>query len=143
MTQTTVELSPFFERGETSDDDFPAENYVAGFREANGAGVVIAITLPTEMVEHAVLMGARLSVSVAPDGHLVLDAEGLSDGTLEAVSRSGEVRQQTLESLVAACLDPELLVGEDDATGDLTELKGQLARGLALVDGALERLKQR
>ena len=43
MTQT-VELAPFFERGERSRDGFPAESYVAGFREPNGATIGVEIT---------------------------------------------------------------------------------------------------
>ncbi|MFM9850372.1 MAG: hypothetical protein ACKVP3_24870 [Hyphomicrobiaceae bacterium] len=142
MTQT-IELSPYFERAETSREGFPAEGYVAGFREPNGATVGIEIRLPAELVERAVLVGSQLSVSLAPDGRLLLDADGLTDETLRAASAAGPVHQQTLESLVAACLDPELLAGEDDAVGDLTALRAQLVRALAQLDGALERLKQR
>jgi hypothetical protein len=142
MTQT-VALSAFFERSETSRDGFPAESYVAGFREPNGANVGMEITLPAELVEQTVLTGSRLSVGLAADGRLVLDAEGLSDETLQAASAAGGVREQTLESLVAACLDSELLAGDDDAVGDLTSLRAQLVRALAQLDGTLERLKQR
>jgi hypothetical protein len=53
------------------------------------------------------------------------------------------MREQTLESLVAGCLDPELLAGEEDAIGDLTALRAQLVRALAQLDGTLGRLKQR
>lgn len=142
MTQI-VELSAFFERSETSRDGLPAESYVAGFREPNGATICMEITLPAELVEQTVLTGSRLSVGLAPDGRLVLDAEGLGDETLQAASAAGGVREQTLESLVAACLDPELLASEDDAVGDLTSLRAQLVRALAQLDGTLERLKQR
>jgi len=142
MTQT-IELSPFFERAETSCDGFPADSYVAGFRDPNGATIGVEITLPGELVDHTVLSASRLSVSLAPDGRLVLDAEGLSDETLAAASATGALGRQTLESLVAACLDAELLAGEDDAIGDLTSLRAQLVRALARLDGTLERLKQR
>jgi hypothetical protein len=50
---------------------------------------------------------------------------------------------RTLESLVGACLDPELLAGEDDAVGDLTSLRAQLVRALAQLDRTVARLKQR
>jgi hypothetical protein len=142
MTQT-VELSPYFERAQTSRQGFPAEGYVAGFRESTGVTIGIEIRLPTEMVERAVLVGAQLSVGLAPDGRLVLDADGLTDDTLVAARAAGAMREQTLESLVAGCLDPELLAGEDDAVGDLTSLRAQLVRALAQLDGTLERLKQR
>jgi hypothetical protein len=139
MTQT-IELSPFFERAETSLDGFPAENYVAGFREPNGASLGVEITLPGELVDHTVLAGSGLSISLAPDGRLLLDADGLSDEALEAANKAFE---QSLESLVASCLDPEMLAGEDDAVGDLTSLRAQLVRALAQLDGTIERLRQR
>jgi hypothetical protein len=103
----------------------------------------VEIRLPAELVEQAVLVGSQLSVSLAPDGRLLLDADGLADETLRAASAAGPVRRQTVESLVAACLDPELLAGEDDAVGELTTLREQLVRALAQLDGTLERLKQR
>jgi hypothetical protein len=101
----TVEVSPFFERGETSDDGFPADTYVAGFREARGTGGGVEITLPAEIVDRIVLTGARLSVSLSPEGRLVLDGEGLSDDVLEAASAAGGLCDQTLESLVSGCLN--------------------------------------
>ena len=61
---------------------------------------------------------------------------------MQAASAAGGLREQTLESLVSSCLDPELLAGEDNAVGDLTGLRGQLVRALAQLDGTLERLKQ-
>ena len=56
MTQT-VELSAFFERSESDRDGFPAESYVAGFREPNGSAIGVEITLPAELVEQTVLIG--------------------------------------------------------------------------------------
>jgi hypothetical protein len=87
-----------------------------------------------------VLAGSGLSISLAPDGRLLLDADGLSDEALEAANKALE---QSLESLVASCLDPEMLAGEDDAVGDLTSLRAQLVRALAQLDGTIERLRQR
>ena len=84
-----VEVSPFFERGETGHDGFPAESYVAGLRETGGDGIGVEITLPAEIVERTVLTGSRLSVSLSPEGRLVLDGEGLSDEVLEAASAAG------------------------------------------------------
>ena len=76
---------------------FPADGYVAGLREPNGAAIGVEITLPAELVEQTVLIGSRLSVGLAPDGRLVLDAEGLGDETLQAASAAGGLREQTLE----------------------------------------------
>jgi hypothetical protein len=140
MTET-VELSPFFDRGETSRDGFPAESYVAGYRGRNGASVGVTITLPAKMVEHTVLTGSRLTIWLSLDGRLVFDGEGLGDETLEAASVAGGLNQLTLESLVAASLNPQHLAAEDDPIADLTQLRAQLIRALAQLDGALERLE--
>jgi hypothetical protein len=137
----TVELSLFFERAGRSTDGFPAESYVAGYREPGSDHVAVEITLPGELVEQAVLTGSCLAVSLSPDGRLTLHADGLGDEVLAAAT--GAVRQQTIESLVADCLDPELLAGEDDALGELTSLRAQLSRALTQLDGTLERLKRR
>jgi hypothetical protein len=142
MTGKT-ELTPFFRRDRSNDDPIAGEGYVAGLREVSGAGINVEITLPAEMVERTVLTDARLSVSLAPDGHLVLDADGLDDETLEAASAAGGLDRQTLESLVADCVDPELLAGEEDAARELTALRGQLVRALAQLDRTLEQLKNR
>jgi hypothetical protein len=139
----TVEVSPFFKRGETGHDGFPAESYVAGLRETGGDGIGVEITLPAEIVERTVLSGARLSVSLSPEGRLVLDAEGLSDDVLEAASAAGGLRDQTLETLVSGCLNMDFLGGEDDPVGDLTALRGQMVRALAQLDATLEVLKKR
>src|SRR5262245_56669303 len=104
-----VALSPFFERAKGSLEGFPAEAYVAGLREAGSTAVSVQITLPSELVEHAVLTDSRLNVSLSPSGRLSLYAEGVSDGAVEAAGRT--MRQQTLESLVQDSLDPDLLAG--------------------------------
>jgi hypothetical protein len=137
-----AELKPFFERDEESKGGFPAEKYVASYRRPDGTAAV-EITLPAEAVERTVLTGARLSLWLSLDGHLVLDGEGLSDKMLEAANTAGAIRQQTLTSLVAASLDPDYLDGEDDPVAELGSLKAQLVDAVAKVDGAIERLKQR
>jgi hypothetical protein len=137
-----VDLAPFCERERGTLQGFPAERYRVGFREADGTAAV-EITLPAEIVEHAVLAGARLSLWLSLDGRFVLDGEGLSDDMLEAASAAGGLHEQTLTSLVTASLDPEYLAAEDDPVGDLSSLRTQLAAALSQVDGAIERLKQR
>jgi len=141
MTES-VELVPFFEREKGGLDGFPVETYVAGLRQADGTAAV-EVTLPAEAVERAVLTGARFSLWLSLDGHLVLDGEGLSDDMLEAASAAGKLHEQTLVSLVSASLNPEYLAAEDDPAGDLSVLRHQLADALAQVDGALEQLKRR
>ena len=122
-------------------DAHKVEDVVTGCVSQAGEGV--EVTLPAEIVERTVLTGARLSVSLSPEGRLVLDGEGLSDEVLEAASAAGGVRDQTLESLVSGCLNLDLLGGEDDPVGDLTALRGQMVRALAQLDATLEELRKR
>jgi hypothetical protein len=102
----------------------------------------VELKLPAETVDRTVLMGARLSLWLALDGHLVLDGEGLSDEAMDAVSAAGALGRQTLTSLVAASLDPAYLAGEDNPIAGLTSLRAQLVDALAQVDGVIERFKQ-
>ena len=97
--------------------------------------------MPAEVVDRAVLVRARLSIDLAPDGRLFLDSDDVDDETLEAASAAGGVAGQTLESLITAYLDPELLAGETDALRELTQLRGQLDRALAVLDATLARMK--
>jgi hypothetical protein len=114
---------------------------VAGFRQADGKPAV-AVTVPAETVERAVLSGARLSLWLAIDGHLVLDGEGLSDEVLEAVGNAGLLGGQTLLSLIQASLEPENLDTEDKPVADLAMLRAQLEAALTRVDEVLDRLKK-
>jgi hypothetical protein len=106
-----------------------AETYVAGrggernndWRRDQSAGAI---------GRNTVLTGARLSIWLALDGRLVLDGEGVGDEVLEAAGAAGGLAQQTLESLVAASLDPVLLGAEEDPMGDLTLARAQLVRAL-------------
>jgi hypothetical protein len=140
MTGQT-ELVPFFERQEGSLEGFPVESYMAGFRLADGEQVV-EMKLPADAVERAVLTGARLSLWLSFDGRLVLGGEGVGDEPLEAASAVWPLGQQTLMSLITASLDPDHLEAEDDPLDGLASLSVQLADALALVDGAIERLKK-
>ena len=141
MTKS-IAVTPYFERAEGKDDDI-AETYVAGLRGARGANVGVEVVLPARLVEHTVLAGARLSISLAPDGRIVLDAEGLDSETIEAASKAGGLAKQTLGSVIADCLRLDLLKGEDDPLGDLKILRTQLVQGLAQLDETAEGIKRR
>jgi hypothetical protein len=110
-------------------------------RATSGAPVGVEITLPAELVDRAVLVRAQLSIDLTPDGRLFLESDDVDDETLEAASAAGGVAGQTLESLITACLDPEILAAEADPVRDLTHLRAQLDRVLAALDATLARMK--
>jgi len=97
--------------------------------------------LPAEIVDRSVLTGAQLSVWLsAGSGRLILDGKGVDNDTLEAALDAGPMREQTLLTLITACIDPDHLAMEEDPVGDLTSLRGQIVEALAKVDAALARL---
>ena len=141
MTKS-IAVTPYFERAEGKDDDI-AETYMAGLRGKRGVNRGVEVVLPARLVERTVLVGARLSISLAPDGRIVLDAEGLDSETIEAASKAGGLAKQTLGSVIADCLRLDLLEGEDDPLGDLKILRTQLVQGLAQLDETEEGIKRR
>ena len=140
MTGTAAQ--PFFEREDDGIVNLPAECYIAGLRTSDDDLPTVRLTLPTEVVDRKVLTGARLSVWLSADsGRLILDGEGVDNETLEAALDAGPMREQTLLTLIDACIDPDHLAMEEDPVGDLTSLRAQLVEALARVDGALTRLQ--
>jgi hypothetical protein len=140
---TGTEALPFFEREDDGVKFLPAEYYVAGLRTSEGDAPTVRMTLPAELVDRAVLTGAQLSVSLSSrSGRLILDGDGVDDDTLDAARLAGPMREQTLLTLIEACLDPDHLSMVDDPVGDLTSLRTQLIEALAKVDAGLARLRR-
>lgn len=138
-----TEAQPFFEREDDGIEYLPAECYVAGLRSSDDDEPTVRMTLPTEIVDRTVLTGARLCVWLsAGSGRLILDGEGVDNDTLNAALDAGPMREQTLLTLIDACLDPVHLSMEEDPVGDLTSLRAQLVEALAKVDGAVARLQR-
>jgi len=136
-----TEVLPFFERDNGGLEDLPSDGYVVGLRSSDDEVPKIRITLPSALVDRTVLTGARLSVWLsAGSGRLILDGEGVDNDTLDAALDAGPMRQQTLMTLVEACLNPDHLSMEEDPISDLTALRAQLAEAQAKVEGALARL---
>ena len=139
-----TEPRPFFERQDDGTASLPGDRYVAGLRSSDDDYPAVRITLPAEIVDRTVLTGAQLAVWLsAGDGKLILDADGIDSETLEAALNAGPMRQQTLLTLIEACVDPAHLAMEEDPVGDLTSLRRQLIEAQAKVDAALARVQRR
>lgn len=139
MTKT-IAVTPFIER---CGEEPIVESYVVGVRAAREVNVGVKITLPARLVERTVMAGARLSLSLAPDGRFILHADGLDDETLDAATKAGGLCKQTVGALLSTCLDIEVLQMEDDPLADLVKLRAQLVRGLGQLDDAAEQLKRK
>lgn len=135
-------VSPFFLREDDGNGSLPAENYIAGYRISASDEPAVKLMLPAEVVDVAVLTGARLSVWLSAfDGRLILDGDGVDSKALEAALDAGPMRAQTLLTLIDSCLDPHHLANEEDPVGDLTSLRAQLVEAVSKVETALTRLK--
>ena len=140
---TGTEPRPFFEREDDGTASASGECYVAGFRSPDDKSLTMRLILLAEIVDRAVLTGARLSVWLsAGSGKLILDGEGIDNDTLDAAVEAGPMRAQTLLTLIEACIDPHHLAIEEDPIGDLSSLREQLAEALAKVDAALANLQR-
>lgn len=140
---TGTEPQPFFEREDDGTTSLSGERYVAGVRSSDDDAPTVSMTLPAEIVDRTVLTGAQLSVWLsAVSGRLILDGKGVDNDTLEAALNAGPMREQTLLTLIEACVDPNHLAMEEDPFGDLTSLRGQIVEALAKVDAALSRLRR-
>jgi hypothetical protein len=140
---TGTEPRPYFEREDDGTTSLPGERYVAGVRSSDDDAPTVSLTLPAEIVDRTVLTGAQLSVWLsAESGRLILDGKGVDNDTLEAALNAGPMREQTLLTLIDACVDPDHLAMEEDPVGDLTSLRGLLVKALAKVDAALVRLQR-
>lgn len=142
MMDKSVEVIPYFERGGVRPEDWPEDNYVAGFRKADGTPSGVQVILPADIVEHTVLAHSQLSLMMNPDGSLALRSEELSDDAVEVANRCG-IGRQSLESLLKECLRPDAVAMDEDATEDLRLLRTQLAAGLALVERTLDELAKK
>lgn len=137
MTKTMA-IAPYFQRSK----DEAADAYVAGIR-GKGVGASVEVTLPADLVDRAVLIGARLSLILTLDGHFLLDSDQVACPSLEAACKAGGISKVTLAALVSECVRPELLDGEDEPLSDLGKLRSQLVRALTEVDEAMARLKRK
>ena len=138
----SVEVVPFFELSGKDHEDWSGQSYVAGFRKSDGSPGGVRVVLPAEIVEHAVMVKSQLSLSMNPDGTFVLHADGFSHDALDVASQSF-LAKQSLQSLLNECLQPDMVAMEDDPATDLSSLRAQLATGLALVDRALQELRNK
>jgi hypothetical protein len=136
-----MEMVPFFELAGPDQDDWSADSYAAGFRNADGF-VSIRFVLPAEMIEPVVLAKAQLSVALSLAGTLTLHADGLSHEALDTASPT-MFATRSLASLLDECLAVDSMAMQDNPAADLTALREQLINGLALVDRALAGLQKK
>lgn len=140
----TISVTPYCERKPGSLPGLPDDGYVAGIRSGDDATTAFEVSLPASLVEIAVLKGSGLCAVLETDGQVALDAEALSDEAMEAANASScGGGRQTLETLIATCLEAELLTRDENVVEDLMKLRAQIARALEKVDSAIEGLKRR
>jgi len=124
-----------------SGDPLGPAAYVTGFEDQDGEPWGMVIPLGPEDVEPVVLSGARFSISMRPDGNLLIEGDGLCDSAIEWISNQGIPAQAAVNELVREALRPDLLAMEDDAPAELRKLRDRLSESLKLVNQALRSLK--
>ena len=133
----TVTLTTFIRPDSDADPEIGPEQYLAGFEDQEGEPWGLTIPLEPDDVDAAVLGGIAFSISMELDGTLLIEAEGRGDAANEAIVKSGSSARLSLDDVVRAALDSDLMAMEDDPVQDLRTLRGRLAAALKLVDQAL------
>jgi hypothetical protein len=111
--------------------------YRAGYRCGKTGNVVCALELPASIVETTVLKDAKLTATVAPDGHIRFSVCGVAcedtiDG-LPSIARS-------IDQLIAQSVAVDNLHLEEITSADLNSLLQRLQRSVALVQEAMKHL---
>ena len=111
--------------------------YRAGYRCGETGNVVCALELPASIVETAIPRHAKLTATVAPNGHIRLSVcgtacEGISDGLLSVTG--------SIDQLIAQSVAVDNLHLEEITSADLNSLLQRLQHSVALVREAMKHL---
>jgi hypothetical protein len=138
-----IHLRPYFRSGEETDSILSAGgDYVAGLRGTEDDACEVHFKLSAPEIETVVLARAQLLVELDPDGRIYIQPMGLSDEAIDAAIKAGHLPSTSVRSLVEASLVPDELRMEDAPLEALASLREQLVDALAMVDGAVSRLKK-
>lgn len=137
----SVNLRTFFRRADSGMSAPEAGQYLAGFEDLNGERWGMAVPLDPDDVDSVVLDGVVFSLVIDTLGVVGIEAEGRTDCVNELIAASGERARSPLDAIVQDALRPDLLAMEDDARGELNELRARLAHAIELVDNALRNLE--
>jgi len=138
----TVTLTTFFRLDDDADPTIGPEQYLAGFEDQDGEPWGLTIPLEPDDVDAAVLSGIAFSISMELNGTLSIEAAGRGDAANEAIVKSGSSARLSLDDVVRAALDSDLMAMEDDPVQELRTLRSRLAAALQLVDRALGEVKK-
>jgi hypothetical protein len=138
-----IQLTAYFEPLSVSNQppSIIASDYVAGFRDADGAVWGLHVPVPADVVELAVMKRAAFSIGLEPDGRICLRSDGLNEIAWENAAKQGCLPMARLPELVSACLDPAELRREDSPSRDLERLRNDLIEALAIINATLKTLQ--
>jgi len=111
--------------------------YRAGYRCGETGNVICALELPASIVETTILRDAKLTVAVAPDGHIKFSVCGI---TCEGISEGLPSVTEPIDELVAQTVAVDNLHLEEITSADLNSLLQRLQHAVALVQEAMRHL---
>ncbi|MHC2336322.1 hypothetical protein [Bradyrhizobium sp. USDA 4454] len=108
--------------------------YRAGYRCGETGNVVCAVELPASIVEATILRDAKLTATVAPDGHVRFSVRGIAhEDTCEGLPSIIE----SIDQLIAQSVAIDNLHLVEMTSADLNSLLQRLRRSVALVQEAI------
>jgi hypothetical protein len=111
--------------------------YRAGYRCGETGNVVCALELPASIVETTILRDAKLTITLAPDGHIRFSVCGIAS---EDVSEGLPSITGPIDQLIAQSVTVDSLHLEEITPADLNSLLQRLHRSVALVQEAMKHL---
>ena len=100
----------------------------------------MVVPLDPDDVDPVILREIVFSLVVDTTGLIGIEAEGKSDLVNELIASSFKRARSPLDVIVQEALRPDLLAMEDDASGELGELRRRLVHAIELVDEAIRNL---
>lgn len=127
MDFLTGAVEPYLDLGCGDDNSLRPSSYSAGYRLIETGEIVCAIQLPASIAESAILRRSKISITLAPAGHIEVAAGGLA-------------ANEPIDDLVARMVTQANLHMEEATASDLKSFLHRLERSLVLVQGAIARM---
>lgn len=127
MDFLTGSVEAYLDLGRDDDNSLRPSSYSAGYRLIGTGEIVCAVKLPVSIAESAILRRSKITITLAPAGHVEVSAGGLA-------------ANEPIDDLVARMVTQENLRLEEATTSDLKSLLHRLERSVGLVKEAIARV---
>lgn len=134
-----MQLTPF-----VAESDHGNTQIVVGLRADEDSAPLIALSIPSQLLEKPVFLGTNLYVFINEKGAIRPDAPDIGVGILEEMDERGQVESTTIDELIESTIRGDAHDPNTGAFGVMRKykrLQKSLARAVKLVDAEIARRK--